>query len=181
MKYNFQKELIRIWEKAVKLYKDGNRDPSSFPITEEIPFLHSIGMSLVDVFDFAEDWVCEGEPDFATFLLIHEQRRDYFWEVQKKIPSSKKLDPSTLPKKTDSVHGIVWLPRIIPKARAKLKGELSDCTMFCCGGDRNFFRRFDIHPVEFLRVVKRSKEEDQIIIDWVLSRKKESSLFVSLQ
>ena len=73
------------------------------------------------------------------------------------------------------------LPRIIPKARAKLKGELSDCTMFCCGGDRNFFRRFDIHPVEFLRVVKRSKEEDQIIIDWVLSRKKESSLFVSLQ
>lgn len=173
MNYDFQKGLVRIWEKSVSLYQSGNRDSKSFPIDDELPFLESIGMNRMDIFDFAEDWVLENEPDLATFLLIHEQRRDYFWEVQKRMPSIKKLDPTTLPPKTDSVEGIVWLPRIIPKARAKLRGELPECSMFCCGGDRNFFRENNLHPVEFLRIVKRSMDDDQKIIDWVLARTKQ--------
>ena len=171
MEYDFQKQLVSVWEKAVKLYSEGNRDSSSFPIEEDLPFLASIGMNKMDVFDFAEDWVCEGEPDLATFLMIHEQRKDYFWEFQNKVPSSKMLNPSDLPDKTEEVEGIVWLPRIIPKARAKLRGELPPSSMFCCGGDRNFFRTNCIHPAEFLRTVKRAEDNDQKIIDWVLARR----------
>ncbi len=171
MNYDFQKELVRIWEKAVGLYEQGHQDSKTFPLDEELAFLSSIGMNKMDVFDYAEDWVREQEPDLATFLLIHEQRRDYFLEVQKRRPSSRKLDPSTLPGKTEEIEGIVWLPRIIPKARAKLRGELPESSMFCCGGDRNFFRANDLHPAEFLRAVNRAGDRDQVIIDWVLERK----------
>ena len=171
MEYDFQKQLVSVWEKAVKLYSEGNRDSSSFPIEEDLPFLSSIGMNKMDVFDFAEDWVCEGEPDLATFLMIHEQRKDYFWEFQNKVPSSNILNPSDLPAKNEEIEGIVWLPRIIPKARAKLRGELPPSSMFCCGGDRNFFRTNSIHPAEFLRTVKRAEDNDQKIIDWVLARR----------
>lgn len=171
MRYNFQKDLIRVWGKAVKLYEQGNRDPSTFPLSEEIEFLNSIGMNLMDAFDFAEDWVCEGEPDLATFLLIHEKRKDYFWEIQKEIPSQNTMDPATLPAKNLEIEGVVWLPRIIPKARAKLKGELPSCSMYCCGGDRNFFRTNNIHPAEFLQIVQRAGNDDQTIVSWVIKRK----------
>ena len=45
MEYDFQKQLVAVWEKAVKLYSEGNRDSSSFPIEEDLPFLSSIGMN----------------------------------------------------------------------------------------------------------------------------------------
>ena len=62
--------------------------------------------------------------------MIHEQRKDYFWEFQNKVPSSNMLNPSDLPAKTEEIEGIVWLPRIIPKARAKLRGELLQVQCF---------------------------------------------------
>jgi hypothetical protein len=131
-----------------------------------------MGMNKIDVFDFAEDWVCEGEPDLASFLLIHEHRRDYFWEVQNRVESSERLDSTKLPAKDSEIEGIRWLPRIIPKARAKLRGELPPETMFCCGGDRHFFHHNKIHPSEFLGIVRRAGEDDQKIIDWVVQRVK---------
>jgi hypothetical protein len=131
-----------------------------------------MGMNKIDVFDFAEDWVCEGEPDLASFLLIHEHRRDYFWEVQNRVESSERLDSTKLPAKDSEIEGIRWLPRIIPKARAKLRGELPPETMFCCGGDRHFFHHNNIHPSEFLGIVRRAGEDDQKIIDWVVQRVK---------
>ena len=62
-------------------------------------------MNKIDVFYFAEDWVREGEPDFASFLLIHEHRRDYFWEVQNRVESSNRLDSSSLPAKDSEIEG----------------------------------------------------------------------------
>ena len=149
------------------------QDASQFPI-EEDALLESIGMNRMDAFDFAEDWARMGEPDLAVFLQIPEQRKDYFWETQKKVPSTQVLDPTSLPAKNESLHGIVWLPRIIPKARAKLRGELDPNTMYCCGGDRNFFRTNQIHPAEFLRIVKRAGDDDLSIAQWVLNRKNET-------
>ena len=110
MNFDFQKELVRIWEKAVGLYEEGHQSADTFPIGDELPFLESIGVNRMDVFDFAEDWIREGAPDLATFLLIHEQRRDYFIEVQKGTPSEKRMDSSTLPAKSDEIEGIRWLP-----------------------------------------------------------------------
>ena len=46
----------------------------------------------MDVFDFAEDWVCEGEPDMATFLLIHEQEEIIFGKFKNRKPSNQVLD-----------------------------------------------------------------------------------------
>ena len=174
MKFDFHKQLVQIWGNAVELYRNGHQESSTFPIEQDLPFLESIGMNRMDVFDFAEDWVCMGEPDLATFLLIHEQRKDYFWETQKKVPSTRVLDPSSLPAKNESLHGIAWLPRIIAKARAKLLGELDPTTMYCCGGDRHFFQTNQIHPAEFLRVVKRADNDDSSIVKWVLNRKNET-------
>ena len=170
MHHNYQDTLVRIWNDAVERYKQGHTNPEGFLDEEELGFIESIGMNLMDVFDFAEDWVCEGSPDLATFLLIHDARRDYFLREQDSQRSEIQLDSSTLPAKTDEIQGIRWLPRIIPKARAKLRGELPPDTMFCCGGDRNFFQTNNVHPSEFLRVVREAGENDSIIIDWVVER-----------
>lgn len=175
MKNFHQQKLVQIWEKAVALYEAGHQNTENFPIDDEIPFLIQMGMNKIDVFDFAEDWICEGEPDLATFLLIHELRRDYFWEEQNRVPSTNVLDSTTLPSKDSEIKGIRWLPRIIPKARAKLKGELPPDTMFCCGGDRNFFHHNKIHPSEFLSLIRRAKDDDTKIIDWVVHRVKQSN------
>jgi hypothetical protein len=131
-------------------------------------------MNVMDVFDFAEDWVCERAPDLATFLLIHDARRDYFLREQEGRASSHRMDSATLPAKSEEIEGIRWLPRIIPKARAKLRGELPADTMYCCGGDRNFFQTNDLHPSEFLAVVRDAGDDDQAIIEWVLKRSLES-------
>ena len=133
MNFNYQKELVQIWEKGVKLYKQGNTSPETFPITDELPFLQSIGLNKMDIFDYVEDWICEGTQDLATFLLIHDARRDFFIEDQNSVHSTVKLNSETLPGKNEEIKGIVWLPRVITKAKAKLKGELPPETMFCCG------------------------------------------------
>ena len=91
MNFNYQKELVRIWENSVKLYQNGNTSADTFPIRDDLPFLQSIGLNKMDIFDYVEDWVCEGTPDLATFLLIHDIRRDFFIEEQKRIPRSKFL------------------------------------------------------------------------------------------
>jgi hypothetical protein len=67
-------------------------------------------------------------------------RRDYFQNVQGGRASNAVLDDSSLPAKTDAVQGIAWLPRLMPKALAKLRGELPPSLMYCCGGDRRFFK-----------------------------------------
>lgn len=172
---NFHTEnLAEIWHRAVNLYESGHQNADEFPIEKDLSFLQSLGMNKMDVFDFAEDWVCEGEPDLTSFLLIHEHRRDYFWEVQNRIESTRRLDPTSLPAKDSEIEEIRWLPRIIPKAKAKLRGELPPETMFCCGGDRNFFHHNRIHPAEFLGAVRRAGDDDQKIIDWVVQKVKDN-------
>ena len=170
MNFNYQDKLVKIWNRGVELYQNGHSNYDSFPITDDLPFLKSIGLNKIDIFDYVEDWICEGAPDLATFLLIHDLRRDYFLEEQNGIPSKYLLNSSKLPGKQESIEGITWLPRIIPKAIAKLRGELPPETMYCCGGDRAFFKNYDIHPAEFLRIVKRAENDNQYIINWVIRR-----------
>jgi len=67
------------------------------------------------------------------------------------------LDESKLPPKADAVKGIAWLPRLIPKAKAKLRGELPASLMYSCGGDRNFFKEHAIQSSEFLSLVWRPR------------------------
>ena len=168
--YDYQRKLKTVWQKAVELYRKGNRDPSSFFSHLEGEFLQSIGASPQEVFDFAEDYVGGEEPDFTTFALIHNIRRRYFLEEQDGVASEKRIVTNDLPSKKAEVQGIEWLPRIIPKAWAKLRGEMPDDLMYCCGGDRRFFKQHDIHPAEFLELAWKHENDDGAIIDWVCRR-----------
>ena len=170
--YEYQKTLKRIWESAVAKYRDeDNREPDTYFDAATLAELASVGLNTMDVYDYAEDFVTHGEPDFETFLMICEARRDYFLTVQEGKLSKQKISSEALPPKDTEVKGIVWLPRIMPKAIAKLKGELPAETMYGCGGDRRFFKENNIHPAEFLRATWAYMDDESKLIDWVVARK----------
>ena len=171
--YDYQQTSRELWQYAVATYEKGNRDPYSYFNEEQLTWMAANGLKVMDLYDFAEDYVSGGEPDFSTFLLIHDVRRNYFLHIQKSEPSSGLLDPDTIPAKTEAVEDIEWLPRILPKAKAKLRGELPPEMMYCCGGDRRFFKTHDIHPAEFLRVVWSHFDDDATTIAWVKARSAE--------
>jgi hypothetical protein len=170
--YDFHKEFRDLFDKAVKQYAAGKRTPDDFFSKHELAFLATIGSRAQDLFDYAEDAANYGEPDFETALLVQSVRRSYFHLVQRSVPSKIVLDEAALPAKTAAIRGIEWLPRLMPKARAKLRGELPTSLMYGCAGDRRFFKQHDIHPSEFLQVVWQLGDNDKAIIDWVATRAK---------
>lgn len=169
--YNYLERLEALWTAGVELYRTGRTTPGELLDGDESEELASLGLGVMDLFDYVEDFVREGEPPWNTFAAICEVRRNYFLEKQVGISSCNRLEMESLPPKAEAVEGIVWLPRIIPKAIGKLRGELSADIMYCCGGDRNFFRTNDIHPAEFLRVVWAYEETPGKIVDWVCARR----------
>lgn len=170
--YDFPKTFSAVYDKATDLYSQGKRGADSFFIAEELDWLAANGITAQHVYDYAEDQCNAGEPGYDHALAIELIRRDYFLNVQHGKASRTVLDESKLPAKTDKVRGIEWLPRIIPKAKAKLRGELPPSLMYCCGGDRRFFKAHDILPAEFLSLVWRFENDDARIADWVVERSK---------
>lgn len=170
--YDFAEELRILWEKACARYARGQRDAGTYFAAEELAFLAANGLTAQHLYDYAEDFTGGGEPAWGTALAIELVRRDYFLNVQAGKASTSVLDEAALPAKTAAVQGIEWLPRIIPKTRAKLRGELPPSLMYCCGGDRRFFKTHDIHPAEFLSLVWRHERADAAVIDWVVRRSK---------
>lgn len=170
--YDYQATLKELYQKAADLFRSGNRDPSTYFNAGDKVYLASIGARVQELYDFVEDAESGDEPDYETFQLIMSVRRDFFLEVQKGVPSDSDIDGSALPPRTDEFRGISWLPRLMPKARARLRGALPDSLMFCCPGDRRFFRAHDIHPAEFLRATWAYLDDDEKMIDWVESRSK---------
>jgi hypothetical protein len=170
--YDFHKEFRVIYDKAIRLYESGKRDSEDYFTKIETGFLASIGCTAQEVYDYAEDAVNYGEPDFDTVIMIQLVRRNYFLLEQKGGHSKVVLDEASLPAKTDEVNGIAWLPRIMPKARAKLRGELPKSLMYDCGGDRRFFKERDIHPAEFLQVIWHAGDNEKAVVDWVSHRSK---------
>ncbi len=168
--YEFQKRLKAAHRKAVKKYSAGERDANSFFNEKEKAFLASIGATPTEIYDFAEDWVTDREPDWETCLQVQTIRRDFFILEQGGIPSGKQLAMSDFPAKEQEVEGIAWLPRLILKAKSKLRGEMPADLMYCCGGDRDFFRTRNIHPSEFLHLVWQQMDNDRATIDWVVQR-----------
>ncbi len=169
--YYYQQRLHSLWEKAVDLYKSGQRGAASYFNDEEKDWLAANGITPQEIYDFAEDFTNYNEPDFLTFALISDIRRNYFLQEMEGRPTGKTVDPANYPAKDLEVDGIAWLPRLIQKAKAKLRGELDSNTMYGCSGDRNFFRTHDIHPSEFLFFVSRHMNDDQAIVNWVKPRR----------
>jgi hypothetical protein len=154
----------------VQLHRSGNADHSTWYSAQDSSFLASIGYTGQEFFDFVDDHCRYGpEPTFETALLVAAVRRDYFTAVQKGQPSGKTVPPSALPAKTAAMDGIVWLPRLLAKARAKLRGEMDPDTMYGCGGDRAFFSEHQVNPADLLRIVWAAGDDDRQVIDWVKS------------
>ncbi len=168
--YEFTARFRALYDHAVSLYAKGQRDAATFFDPAQTAFLAANGLTAQTLYDYAEDHNNGGEPGPDNALAIELIRRDYFLNVQGGHPSKTVLDETKMPAKTDATRGIEWLPRIIPKAKAKLRGELPASLMYSCGGDRRFFRAHDILPAEFLSLVWRNEHNDAAIIDWVAKR-----------
>jgi hypothetical protein len=170
--YEFPRRFRALYEKAVASYQQGKRGPDSFFDDEEKAFLAANGITPQHVYDYAEDHNgYQGDPSLEQAFAIECVRRDYFLNVQGGQASPTRIDMAKLPPKTDAVRGITWLPRLLPKARAKLRGEMPEALMFCCSGDRKFFKEHNILPAEFLSSVWRHGDDDAAIVDWVVRRR----------
>lgn len=152
---------------AVSVWLAGNRSASRMFTAHEQEFLASIGCSAQELFDFVDDLQEYGEPDFETVLAVQEIRFNYFKDVMHSQPSGIMASMSHLPAKTDAVQGISWLPRLIVKARLKLKGEMPPELMYGCGGDRPFLRRMNMTLASFLQLVWDCGDNDNAIVEAV--------------
>ena len=169
--YDFPKHFRALYDHAVSLYSAGRRGAETFFDPAQLAWLSANGLTAQNLYDYAEDHVAQGEPGPDHALAIELVRRDYFLNAQRGVPSTATANPDTWPAKTASVEGIEWLPRILPKALAKLRGELPSTLMFGCGGDRRFFKAHDILPAEFLAVVWRHENDPSAVIRWVVARR----------
>jgi hypothetical protein len=163
--------FISLFQKCVDLYQQGQKDFTCHYDTADLEFLTAIGCQSREFFDFVEDYCEEGEPSLSTTLLVAAARRDYFLTVMKGAPGTARLTRDDIPGFGEELHGIAYLPRIIAKARAKLRGELDPDLMYGCGGDRNFLSKIGgVHPADFLRQIWSAGDDDHAIASWVKSR-----------
>ena len=176
--FDWDRTFRKVYDKAVQTYQAGNRRLETFYKPDERTFLASIACTPQELYDFVQDWCGANEPSFETVLLITAVRRDYFLFVQKGQLSREMIDMEALPPKGAELAGIAWLPRIISKAKAKLRGEMPPELMYGCGGDRPFLRSVNIHPADFLRIVWSAGDDDQKVIDFVLAQKAKSESVV---
>jgi hypothetical protein len=170
--YNWAKNFRDLFEDGMDAYRAGRQEAASMFTEEHRKLLEGIGAKAQEIFDFVEDTYLAGEPGAETALLITAVRREYFMSVQRGAASDEVIDMDALPGKQDTLGGIEWLPRIIQKAQAKLKGEMPPDLMYGCGGDRAFLREHGIHPADFLREVWAAtsltpKEANQRILEFV--------------
>ena len=131
-------QFTELFQRCLKEYQSGNSDFNSYYSAEDSSFLKSIGYKPRELFDFVEDLADGGVPSASTALLIAAVRRDYFIVEQNCEHSDKEFNRDDIPSFNEKLSDIAYLPRIIAKARAKLKGELDPDLMFSCGGDRKF-------------------------------------------
>ncbi|MDT7043899.1 DUF5069 domain-containing protein [Candidatus Nitronereus thalassa] len=164
---NWVENLQHLYDEAVTRYQNGLRGRDHVIPQTSLEFLESIGASPQEIYDFVEDWVEDCEPSFSTIADITAIRRDFFLHVQKGYASTHVTDTSTLPSGHEELGGHRWLPRIIAKARAKLRGEMSPDIMYGCGADRPFLHKIGIEPAEFLRIVWKADGDEQAVLDTI--------------
>lgn len=165
--HDWQRQFHEVYHRALKAYPAGQDSPETLFDDADAAFLAGIGCTRRELFDFVEDACNDGEPDFDTVLAVQAIRRDYFLNVMGGKPTGRMAAMEDLPAKTDAVDGIEWLPRIIEKARLKLRGEMPDDLMYGCGGDRPFLKRMRMSLPDFLKLVWEAGDDDRRIVDAV--------------
>ena len=168
----WEQRFSKLFQGAVKKYLEGHQKAEGLVDEKGRKFLASIGHTEQEFFDFVEDFAKGGEPTLETALKIASVRRDYFLKEQNGAPLLHHISMDDLPPKDAEVKGIGWLPRLIPKAEAKLRGEMPPELMYCCGGDRKFFKTHHVDPADFLRKVWESHGNQAEIVGWVMAKSK---------
>jgi predicted dehydrogenase len=163
----WEQRFAKLFQAAVDKYRQGHQKAAGLVDEKGQKLLASIGYTEQEFFDFVEDFARGGEPTPATALAIASVRRDYFLREQNGTPSRHTISMADLPSKDAEIEGIGWLPRLIPKAEAKLRGEMPPDLMYGCGGDRKFFRTNRVDPAEFLRKVWQAHGDQAPIVAWV--------------
>lgn len=169
--YEHAEILESLWKQALDLYKQANHNLGSYFKIDQLDYLKNIGIGSHDIYDSVEDFSRYGEPSFSTFLLVSSVRTEYFYKEQGGVASSIKLQAEELPAKTESYQNIIWLPRILKKAEAKLKGELAEAIMYGCSADRLFLKEYGIHPADFLKLVWAMHFDIAQVHSFILSKK----------
>ena len=168
--HDWSDEFRRLWDRGIAAWKAGRRAPASMFRMADVTFLVSIGCSPQEMFDFVDDHEVFGEPEFDDVLKVTAVRRDFFLNVQEGRSTGRMAEMESLPAKDQEAEGMVWLPRIIAKARLKLRGEMPPDLMYGCGGDRSFFSRVNLSAAEFLELVRDNDGDDRTIIQSVKKR-----------
>lgn len=164
MKNQWQTQFREVWNRGVDAWNAGHRSPAAMFAPEDAAYLAGIGCTAQELFDFVDDCQRYGEPDFDTTLEVTAIRRDYFLNVLGGIPARRRVTMTSLPPKTAAVDGIAWLPRLIVKARLKLRGEMPDDLMYGCAGDRPFLREMNLTLAQFLELVRDLGDDDTAIV-----------------
>ena len=157
-----------LYTRCLAEYTRGNPEFSTYYSSTDLAFLSSIGCQPREFFDFIEDH-CPELP-LTTALLVAALRRSYFLNEQGRKPSSRVLTADQLPLREAQLEGIAWLPRILEKARAKLRGELHPDLMYGCGGDRNFISKHNLHLADFLETVRRAGDDIAPVLAYARSK-----------
>lgn len=163
--------FMEMFGRCVAAYREGKFDYETGYSASELKFLESIGCQPREFFDFVEDLVDERVPSGTTALLVAAVRRDYFLVEQGGKSGGEVAGMDDLPGFGEELGGMAYLPRILKKARAKLRGELDPDVMFGCGGDRNFLGKHgDIPAADFLRHVWSAGDDDGKVLEWIGER-----------
>jgi hypothetical protein len=169
MNDDWKLEFRKVWDRAVAAWKAGRGTPQTMFTPDDVAFLASIGCTGQELFDFVDDSLGYDDLDFETALAVTAIRRSYFLDVMHGKPTDRVVPMSALPAKSAEVDGIAWLPRLIVKARTKLRGEMNPDLMYGCAGDRPFLRSHRMTLPQFLQLVWDKGDDDRAIVDAVKS------------
>jgi len=162
--------FLDLFNRCVRRYRGGDRDYNGYyEDPADRALLDAIGYRPREFFDFVEDFCDEDTPSPSTAVLVAAVRRDYFEVVMDRQWGEPQVTSDNIPTFGDEFEGVPYLPRILAKARAKLRGELDPDLMFGCGGDRKFLREHQLHPADFLRQVWAAGDDDRQVLDWIRS------------
>jgi hypothetical protein len=163
----WEQRFREVYDRGVAAWHAGRNSPSTMFNREDTAFLATIGCTAQELFDFVDDSLRYDDLDYKTTLAVAAIRRDYFLNVMKGKSTGRIASMDSLPAKTAEVDGIAWLPRLIVKARLKLRGEMPDDLMYGCAGDRPFLRKMNMDLPGFLKLVRESGDDDRQIINAV--------------
>jgi hypothetical protein len=159
---DWKTEFQALYNRTLTRMRAGERNLGRLFTEADRSFLASIGSKPIEMFDACDDYLGDGVPTPDETLRIHEIRCEHFLRVQRAKNPPLKEDVRA---RNAELGGIVWLPRAIDKARAKLEGRLPDELFYPCGGDRQMLNQLGIGRVEFFEIIRDHATDEAVLAE----------------